>query len=250
MSPNRTARALLLVGMLLVPAPAYAVGLEALDGPDRHRVPNGYVATPIDASNDSLLAEQYASRLAFQPEDTRLPYVAEELRAPNATRRTLETAIRNGTATVDSPAVRADVAEIRRNHTFLTLSWDDYHAFSLSSGVVETARANDSEVAAAVRDELVVEYENLSAAERATFRKIRNATASEEAYDYRPWSDEPVPERPIVERDGTFYAVEAASVTDDFNLPDGLFLGFVASAVGLFCLFIYGSVRLVRRGRK
>ncbi|RDI72681.1 hypothetical protein [Halopelagius longus] len=244
MSSKRTVRVLLLVGLLLLPGPVYAIEAERLDGPERHRVANGYTATPIDAENDSRLADQYAVRLAFNPEDVEYRHVASGLRAPNRTRSTLERAIRNGSATVDSLAVRSDVRRLRRNYTFLTESYDAYYAYSLSSGTVATTRANDSEIAAAVRDELVVEYETLSAAERATFRKVRNATVSEDAYDYRPWQDEPMPSAAIVERNGTHYAVETASHTDDFDFPDGLLLGVVASAVGVVCLLTSGGIWL------
>jgi hypothetical protein len=54
---------------------------------------------------------------------------------------------------------------------------------------------NDSAVAAVVRERLVVKCEELSDDEQETFRKIRNATDSEQAEGYRPWSDEPVPDQ-------------------------------------------------------
>lgn len=137
--------------------------------------------------------------------------------------------------------------------TVLTGSYDAYDTYSVSStedGVtVETSRANESTVAAVVRDELVVDYAELSADEQETFRKIRNATESEEAYDYRPWSDEPAPDRAIVERGGTHYAIEVASQTDDFNFPPGLVAGVVASALGILSLLASGGLWLYGRWR-
>jgi hypothetical protein len=62
-------------------------------------------------------------------------------------------------------------------------------------------------------------------------------TASEAAFGYRPWSDEPVPERPIVERGGTYYAVEVTAHTDDFDFPDGLLLGGAGALVGVVAVF-------------
>lgn len=248
MSLRRASLVLLVIGLVLLPGPKYAIGLDRMDGPDRHRVSNGYVAEPIDVSNDSVLAEEYAQRVSFRTSNMQLPYVAEEYRAPNRTRDVLERAIREGTATTSDEAVAADLRRLERKHTFLTADSQTYYAYTVESTAdattIETTRANGSVIAAAVREELVVSYDDLPEDERATFRKIRDATQDDDRYDYRPWSDEPVPEEPIVEREGTHYAVEVTSQTDDFNVPDGLFLGFAASAVGFVCVLLSVGVGL------
>lgn len=251
MSRYRVVLALLVVGLVLLPGPAYAIWLDQLDGPDRHRSSAGYVAEPIDVGNDSLVTDRYAVHLTFRPEGMEYRHVADDYRAPNRTRRVLERSIRNGTATTDDPSVRGDLRRLERNYTYLALSYDVYYAYSVSTSAtattVETTRANDSEIAAAVREELVVPYGDLSTAEQRTFRKIRNATTSDDEYAYRPWSDEPVPGAEIVERDGTHYDLRVASNTDDFDFPDGLFLGIVASLVGIVSLLASGGVWLYGR---
>lgn len=253
MSPQRAALVLLVIGAILLPGPAYAIGLDRLDGPEQHRSPTGYVATPIEAENDTVLAEQYGSDVAFRTQGLEYRHIADDYRAPNETQRVLERAIRNGTATTSTRAVHDDVRQLQQNYTLLTISYDAYYTYSVSATedgvIVETSRANESAVAAVVRDRLIVDYEALSADEQETFRKIRNATESEQEYDYRPWSDEPVPDRPIVERDGTYYAIEVASHTDDFNFPPGLFLGFVGSALGIVSLLASGTLWLYSRYR-
>ncbi|WP_265111087.1 hypothetical protein [Halosolutus halophilus] len=253
MSPNRVVLALLLTGLILLPGPAYAIGIERLDGPDRDRSSAGYVATPIDASNDSLLADRYGGHLSFRTGDLTHPYVAADYRAPNETRRVLERAIRNGTATTSSQAVYADLQQLQRNETFVTISHDAYYDYSISTAAdtttVRTTPVDNATIARAVRDELVVAYGQLPPAQQATFDKIRNATEAPDQYEYRPWSDEPVPDEPLVERDGTHYAVEVVSHTDDLNFPDGLFLGIIASAVGLVSLLASGGVWLYGRWR-
>jgi len=253
MSSNRAALVLFLIGLVLLPGPAYAVGLDRLDGPDRYRISTGYQTTPVDISNDSVLAEEYRFGLEFLPEDMRFRYIAEDYQAPNQTRRVLEWAIRNGSATTEDQAVQADLQQLQRTHPLLTLSYEVYYEYSLSSTdgttTIETTRANDSRIAALVRSNRVVSYENLTEAEQWTFRKIRNATEDPDQYDYRPWSDEPLPERPIVERNGTYYVIEGTSETDDFNFPDGFLLGFVASGVGLVALALSGGVWLYARWR-
>jgi hypothetical protein len=253
MSPSRSrvALALLVVGLVLLPGPAYAIGLERLDEPERHRSSTGYVATPIEAQNDSVLAERYAHEVTFETGDFEYRHVAADYRAPNRTARALERASRIGATTVDDRAVRRDLRRLRHNYSLFTV--DDVASFAFrvetnDDGVrLRATRANESDVARAVRDELVVDYGTLPPAERATFRKIRNATRSDERYDYRPWADEPVPRGLIVERDGTYYAVEAASATDDIGFPDGLFLGLVGSVVGVVSLAAAGAVELFDR---
>lgn len=253
MSPNHWALAFLLAGLILLPGPAYAIGVDQFDGPDRGRSSAGYAATPINASNDSLLAHKYDGRISFQTEDLTYQHIARNYRAPNETQRVLERAIRNCTATTSSQAVHADLRQLAGNYTFLTISHDAYYSYSISTTAdtttVRTNSANDSTIARAVRDELVVTYGQLPTAQQATFDEIRNATEASDQYEYRPWSDEPVPDKPLVERDGTHYAVEVVSHTDAINVPDGLFLGIIASAVGLVSLLASGGVWLYGRLR-
>ncbi|UIO99930.1 hypothetical protein Hbl1158_00720 [Halobaculum sp. CBA1158] len=233
MPSDRTALVILLVGLLLVPGPAYAFALDDLGQEERHRSSTGYSATEVDVSNDTVLADRYGTELSVRPSSFQYRHVRERYRAPNRTRETLEAAMADGDAAVESDAVAADLRRLDRNHSFLTAEYDTYYAFDVADGELTATPANDAEVAGVVRDQLVVNYSALPPDERRTFRKIRNATASEEAFDYRPWSDEPVPERPIVERDGRYYAVEVTSHTDDFDFPDGLLLGLAGSGVGV-----------------
>jgi hypothetical protein len=253
MAPNRSALALLLLGLVLLPAPAYAIGLERIDAPERHRSSTGYRAPAVDVTNDSALAQRYAKPLAFQPGDLEYSHIARNYEAPNRTRSLLERAIENpnGTATTDNAEVGSDLRRLEREYPYLTVSFDTYYAYSVSTTAetttIEVTRANGSAVAATIRSALVVSYENLSPAEQTTFRKIRNATESAESYDYRPWADEPVPEKPIVAYQGSHYAVRVGTHVDDIDFPDGLFLGLVASGVGLLCLLAAAGVWLYGR---
>lgn len=253
MAPNRPALALLVVGLLLLPGPLYADAAADATAPERHRASTGYTATPVDASNDSLLADRYAGGVTLRPQKLGYPHIADDYRAPNRTRRTLERALRDGTASTLDEAVAADLRTLARNYSLLSADYERYYAFAVTgsggdaSATVRTSRANDSEIAAVVRDELAASYRELSPAERATFRKIRNATEAADAYDYRPWSDEPVPDARLVERNGTHYEVRAASVTDEFGPSGGVLLGFVGSLVGVGCLLAAGGSWLFGR---
>lgn len=253
MASNRFALALLVVGLLLLPGPLYADAVADATAPERHRMSTGYVAEPIAAGNDSVLVERYAGRVSFRSERLAYRHVADDYRAPNRTRRTLDRAIREGTATASDADVAADLRALEGDYSLLSVDYERYYAFAVTgrgaNATVRTSRADDAEIAAVVREKLVASYGDLPAAERATFREIRNATASEDAYDYRPWSDEPVPDPPIIERDGTYYAVSAASVTDEFGPSGGVLLGFAGTLAGVGCLLAAGCVRLVGRFR-
>lgn len=254
MSPQRIALALALVGVILLPGPAYAFALDGLDDSDRHRSSTGYRAEPVDASNDSLLVERYQRDVTFYAEGLTYRHRADEYRAPNETLDVLRTAVASGNATTTSDDVRADLRRVDRAEPFVTLEYDGVYDLRLSTAgettTVRAVEATDAEIAAAVREELVVDYESLSAGERRTFEKIRNATTSDDAHDYRPWSDEPMFETPVVvDRDGEQYAVAVASETDDFDLPDGLFVGITASVVGIASLAGAAVVTLYARLR-
>lgn len=246
MASRSPALVLLVLGLVLLPGPMYGAAFDRLEGPERHRAPTGYVATPIDAANDSVLAGRYAHHVSFQSSDLQYRHVADDHRAPNRTRRVLERAIRRGEAATGDDAVRSDLRRIERNHTFLTIEYDEYYQFSVAESdgatTLRTTRATDAEIASAIRDEIVVGYADLPPAERQTFRKIRNATEADSAY--RPWSDEPVPEQTLVRANGTYYDVEGMSHFDDFGPSRAVLYGFLASLVGVGCLLAGGLFAL------
>ncbi|SFL38991.1 hypothetical protein SAMN04487950_3595 [Halogranum rubrum] len=250
MNYRRTALALLVVGVLLTPSVGYVFALDDVTGPDRYRSSSGYVATPVDASNDTFLADRYASRVTFRADSLRYRHVATDYDAPNATRRVLADAVDTGRATTRNDSVRADLAAIDDEYPFVTndSTRDGVYDLRLSTEaettVVRTTRANDSVIADVVRRDLSVSYESLPPAEQATFDAIRNATEHGE-FGYRLWSDEPVPDAPLVEKQGTTYAVWVNLHVDDFNFPDGLLFGLVASALGVVSLVAAGLVAVV-----
>ena len=250
MNYRRTALALLVLGLLLTPGVWYVFTADDLTGPDRYRSSSGYTATPVDVSNDSQLADRYDSRLTVRADSLRYRHVADEYAAPNETRRVLAETIETGRATVRDDSVRSDLVAIDDEYPFVTneSTRDGVYALELSTEaddttVVRATRANDSAVADVVRRDLVVSYESLPPAEQATFDAVRNATVHDESY--RPWSDEPVPDEPLVEKGGTTYAVETTVHVDDFDFPDGLLLGLVASGLGVLSLVAAALVAIV-----
>lgn len=251
MPSRRAVLAVGVVGLLLLPGPVYATVAEEVTGPDRTRSPSGYTANPIDTTDDERLAERYGPELTVRLERLSEP-VATKYDAPNATRRLVERAIENGTANTTDDRVASDLRRLDRVGGFVASETTTYRLGVAASDerTTLTARpANESVVAQAVREQLIVEFGSLSADERATFLKIRNATRDESRFDYRPYTDEPVPADRIVRHEGTAYAVERASVSDDANLLLPV-VGFGLSALGAVCVVGAGVGLTVQRLRE
>lgn len=257
MNYRRTALSLAVLGLVLLPGVGYVFALDGLGGEEPHRSSTSYGAAPIDADNDTVMAAQYRSAVTFYAPRLQYRHVADEFSARNETREVLLTAMRTGTAATSDGDVRADLRSLQRNYSFVTAEYDEVYRLALErdgeTTVVTATRANESAVAAAAREEVVVEYETLTPAERATFEKIRNATRSEEDYGYRPWSNESVLHPPlVVEKGEAHYAVETVAHVDDFDFPDGMLLGVVASGLGVVSLVtavLTALVGVVRRRR-
>jgi hypothetical protein len=226
---------LLLVGLVSLPGPAYAYGFTELTDPDPARASVGYVATPIDVTNDSLVADRFADEVAFQPGELSHEDAREDYDAPNATRERLVRAIETGSAPVENASVRRDLRSLDREAALLTHESDAYYTVHLDGSVLRAERADESVVAAAVRTRLVVPAADLPAGERATFEKIRNATSHDESY--HPLHDERVPDGEIVTRDGQAYHVRATFPFDPGFIV-GVGVGVIGSVLGALSLLL------------
>lgn len=243
MSPDRkrTALAFLLVGLVLLPGPAYAYGFTELTDPDRSRTSVGYVATPVDVGNDTAVADRFATEVSVQPGDLLHEGARTDYETPNATHDRLVRAIEEGSVVVENDSVRRDLRSLDREAPLLTREFDAYYGFELDGSVLRADRANESVIAAAVRDQLVVAAADLPRDERETFQKVRNATRHDEAY--HPSHDEPVPDDRIVTSDGQAYHVHG-TFPFDAGLIAGVGLGAIASVLGTLSLFVCLAVVL------
>lgn len=250
MEYKRAALLLAVAGLLFLPGVGYVFALDSYGEPEPHRSAASYGATQIDVDNDTVMAEQYRSTVTFYVPRLQYRHVEDEFDARNESREVLLQAMETGRATTTDEAVRSDLRSIQRNYSFVTEEHDEVYRLTLERDgartVVTATPANRSAVADAARDEVVVEYESLSPGERATVEKILNASRSEDAYGYRPWSNESMPDPPVVvEKGDTYYAVETVAHVDDFDLPDGLLLGLAASGLGVVLLVAALLVALV-----
>ncbi|MFB6156149.1 MAG: hypothetical protein ABEJ22_09655 [Haloferacaceae archaeon] len=249
MDIRRAALVLAVVGVVLLPGVGYVYAYDSLDGPQPHREPTSYVTEPMDVSNDTVMADRYGGDVAFFVPQLEYRHVGGDFRARNETREVLVRAMETGNATTTNESVSADLQSIRRNYSFVDGGHDGFYRLSLSvdggQTVVTATPANDTAVAAEAREEVVVAYDSLSPEERRTFEKIRDASG-EDAFGYRPWSNESVPYPPtVVEEGGEHYAVVAYAHVDDFNFPDGVVLGVAASGLGVLSLLGAGVLGLV-----
>ena len=250
MDHKRAALLLAVAGLLFLPGVGYVSALDSLDEPEPHRSSASYGAAPVDVDNDTVMAERYRSAVTFYAPRLQYRHVADEFAARNETRDVLLRAMETGRATTTDEAVRADLQSLQRNYSFVTEEYDAVYRLSLARDgertVVTATPANRSAVADAAREAVVVEYESLSPGEQATFEKVLNASQSEDAYGYRPWSNESMPHPPVVvEKGDTHYAVRTVAHVDDFDFPDGLLLGVVASGLGVVLLVAALVVALV-----
>lgn len=254
---GRVALVLGVVGLLLVPAPLYlsATGHAVAPPPKTSQV---YGAQSIDLAT----ADGRDAVLRFHAFETTLSlhqvsgaYSAGEYRAPNRTRRTLRTAIREGNATVDDPAVQADLRAIARNHTFLTETYgerDSYAHFSVrGNGSVVTARnVTDARVANVTAERRTVDAADLSTAERRTVDRILGNGTDDSGY--RPRADAAFVDRlpALVSVDGTLYSVHTVGHVDDLSPGfTGFVYGMYATGFGVVLLVAAGVLAVVARRR-
>jgi hypothetical protein len=243
--PSRHVLTRLVVGLLLLPGPVYAVAVDSLD---RERASTGYGAERVDLDDPATgdrLVDRFGADVTVTVAHVAEPYVVDEFRAQNRTVAVLQRAYRGETVRVTDGAVRADVTDLARNASFLRPDFDhDRRRLVVERRgdalVVRTRDANASAVFAAVRDEAVVQYDALSSEERETVDRVLNASVGEERGYYRPYRDEPHPFPAVIEKDGEHYFVQSSVHVDDFG-PDGFRLGLAGSGVGLVCLLGAGA---------
>lgn len=250
--------ALLLVGLGLVclPAPLYLSWAASATAPPP-QTSQVYAAEPLDPADRSdrkRLVDRHGSATSLSIHQVSERYSAGEYRAPNRTRRALETAMRAGSTTVDDAAVRADLRTIARTDTFVYDAYGDdegYYRLRVS-GNGSTMRATPvslARVADVTVERAAVRYTELSPEERATVDRIlRNS--SEDEFGYRPRVDDPFVDRlpVLVSRDGTLYSLHVAGHVDDLGPGFAAFFrGIVGTGIGVV-LLVSGAVVYVVGG--
>lgn len=257
MNRRRAALALLVVGLLLLPAPLYLpAAADATAPPPKSSV--FYTAQAVDMNNESdrdRLVSTHWTAVALSAHQVSQAYSHDEYRAPNETRTALRSAMRNGSARVESAGAKADLREIASQYRFLTDRYsltDAYYRLEVreNGSVVEAQNVSRAQVADAIARQ-APHYENLSAGEQRTLDRLLN-NSTDESWGYRPRVDEPFADRlPTAFWKGdTLYSASVTGYVD--NLGPGFaafFYGLYAAAAGLVLVAASGGYLLYQRSR-
>ena len=258
MTRSRAALALLVVGVLLLPAPLYLpAAAEATAPPPKSS--QVYAAEPVDLDNESdrkQLVDSHWTTVAFSAHQVSQRYSHDEYRAPNESRAALREAMRNGSATVESAGAKADLRAVSSEYRFVTDSYTDIEGYyelrvRENGSVVEAEPASEKRIADAIAAQ-ASHYENRSAGEQRTLDRLLN-NSTDENWGYRPRVDEPFADRlPTAFWKGdTLYSVSVTGHVDDFG-PGfaAFFYGLFVAAAGLVLVVVSGGYLLYRRSQR
>lgn len=251
MDRRKAALALLVVGLLLLPAPFY-LGWAAQATAPPPRTSQVYAAERIDLTNESdrqTVVGRHWTEVAFSVHQLSEPYSAGEYRSPNVSRAALRTAMQNGSATVDDPGAKADLREVAAANSYVTDAYsnrEQYYRLRVeqNGSVVRTEPVSNARIANMTTAQ-APRHENLSSGEQRTVDQLlTNASAD---WGHRPRVDEPFVDRlpTLVWKDGTLYSIYVTGHVDDVGPGfTGFVYGMVAAAVGLVLvlasLVLYG----------
>lgn len=255
MDRRKAVFALLVVGLLLLPAPLYlpAAANATAPPPKSSQV---YSAEPLDMNNSSdraTLVDRHRTMVTFSAHQLSERYSHGEYRAPNESRGALREAMRNGSARVESAGAKADVREIASEYRFVTDTYTDIEGYyrlrvSENGSVVEAEKVSEQRLAEAIAD-AAPRYENLNASQQRTLDRLLNNSTGED-WGYRPRIDEPFADRLPTPfwRGETLYSVSITGHVDDFGPGFAAFFrGLLLAGVGLALVVVTGGYLLYTR---
>jgi len=254
MDRRRVALLFAVVGLLCLPAPQYlGWAAEATSPPAQSS--QVYAAEPIELENDSdrkRLVDRHGHELTLSTHELTTRH-GDEYRKPNATRRLLVTAMRDGSAsTVGNEEAQSDLQQIADAHEFVRDTNDEtepdgYYRFSVGvDGPTTNVTAEPVDVAT-VADaiaERAPRYGSLSAGEQRTVDRILDNSTGDDL-GYRPYVNDPyVDELPtVIRKEGTLYSVSVYGHVDDFGPGFGGFVvGLGVAALGIVLLLVAGGI--------
>lgn len=249
--------ALLVVGLLLLPAPLYlpAAANATAPPPKSSQV---YSAEPVDLNTSSdreMLVDRHWTRVAFSAHQVSERYSHGEYRAPNESRSALREAMRNGSASVETAEAKADVRELASEYRFVTDTYSGIEGYyrlrvSANGATVEAEQVPMDRLAEAIADR-APRYEQLNASEQETLdRLLTNSSA--DTSGYRPQIDRPFADRLPTPfwKNGTLYSVSIIAHVDDLGPGFAAFFrGLIAAGVGLVLVAVTGGYLFFTRDR-
>lgn len=221
-----------------------------------------YAAEPIDLENDAdrkLFVDRYGHEVTLSTHELTARN-GDEYRKPNATRRLLVAAMRDGSAsTVGNEDARADLRKIQAEHEFVRdtndrTEPDGYYRFAVSvDGPTTNVTAEPVDIAT-VADavaEQAPRYDDLSAGEQRTVDRILDNSTGD-SMGYRPRVNDPyVDQLPTaIRKDDTLYSVSVSGHVDDFGPGFGGFVvGLGVATIGVVLLLAGGGLYASDRWR-
>lgn len=255
MNRRQVARYLLVLGILMLPAPQYLGWVASTTGPPA-KTSQIYAAEPIDLANESdqqLLVREQGDTVSFA--DYQLAHRDEEtFHSKNATREAVESVLENGSATVTDDGARRDMREIDAEYEFLRDSdaepAEEYHRLTvLDNGSTVRAESVSIGEVATVIVEQAPRYESLTAGEQETVDRIK-ANSTEDDFGFRPRVNEPYVDQlptPIWQGE-TLYSIHSVAHADGFGPGFGGFIvGLGVAGIGLLFVIFGGVLYLYER---
>jgi len=247
MDRRRVALLLVVLGVLCLPAPQY-LGWAAEATSPPAQTSQIYAAEPIDLDDESdrkRFVDRHGHEIVLADYQLTTRYDDDTYRSVNVTRRALESAMANGSATVSDAGARADLRAIAAEYEFVRDSTTGYYRLTVEANG-STVRAESVSLApvATATAEQAPRYEDLSAGERRTVDNVLdNATADDAGY--RPRVNDPyVDQLPTaIWRGDTLYSIYTYGHVDDFGPGFGGFvLGLGVAALGIVLVLAGGGL--------
>lgn len=255
MNRRRVALLLVAVGALCLPAPQYLGWAAAATSPPE-RTAQVFGTEPVDlddADDRRRFVDRHAHEVTLA--DARLAARSDDgtYRSIDATRRALESAMANGSATVSDDGARADLRAIDDEYAFVrdtAAGTEGYYRVTVTeNGSTVRAEAVSLAAVADATADRAPRYAELSAAERRTVDAVLdNATADDGGY--RPRVNDPYADRlPTAIRKGdTLYSIYTTGHVDDFGPGFGGFVvGLGVAALGVVLVLGGGGLYAFER---
>lgn len=244
---RRIALLLVVIGIVLLPAPLYLSWTAQANAPPP-QTSQVYFAEPLDPGNATdreTLVYRHKTSVALSVHQVSEQYSAGQYQSPTETAQTLEAAMESGSASTDDDGAQADLRAIARNYSVIYDAYGETGTYYRLAVVEDGAEVRATEITKAqlvarILDQGVYEYDSLSPGAQETVDRIIEKTA-DDGFGYRPTVDDPFVDRlpALVEKDGTRYSLYVGAHVDDLGPGFGAaILGLIGTGIGSILIIV------------
>lgn len=241
MGLRRLALLLLIIGVVLLPAPIYLSWTAQANAPPP-QTSQVYDAEPLDPGNATdrgTLLSRHKTSVALSVHQVSEQYSAGQYQSPTETAQTLEAALANGSASTDDAGAQADLRAVARNYSVIYDAYDETETYYRLAVLEDGAKVRATEISrgqlvARIVDQVPYEYDSLSPGAQETVDRIIQESSAD-GFGYRPTVDDPFVDRlpALVQKDGTLYSLYVGAHVDDLGPGFGaVILGSVGTGTG------------------